>query len=320
LNQLGKLQDHIEKLRVLNYVGRMGSITKAAAAIHLTQAAASQSIRVLEDILGVKLLFREARGVQLTESGRVLFEFSQRLLSEIQGVEAKTINPFSSGGGVLKIGTHETLAIHVWPPVFEKFSDVYPDTVVSLISGRIDDLVSGILNRDHQIILSVEPLKHPRIKIEEVYAGRMGIYANPAAAAKRYPSLKKKKITVAEANLVPMMTDAAAHIRQGLPIPVFLMENGFTLDKFFELNSFEAAMRLAMRGFGLAVVPTRNAELYVKQKLLTPITITEVHDAKFGAHRICASILKDQVEQPIIRQFFQMTLDHCRVNASHKNK
>ena len=110
MKHYGKLQDHIEKLRVLNFVGRLGSITKAASVLHTTHAAASHSIRVLEEILGVKLLHREARGVQLTESGKILFEYSQRLFTEIQSIEAKTINPFSSGAGTLRIGTHETLA------------------------------------------------------------------------------------------------------------------------------------------------------------------------------------------------------------------
>ncbi len=313
MKHYGKLQDHIEKLRVLNYVGRLNSITKAAAVLHTTQAAASHSIRVLEDILGVKLLHREARGVQLTDSGKVLFEYSRRLFTEIQAVEAKTINPFSSGAGVLKIGTHETLAIHIWPPVFEKFSDAYPDTVVSLISDRVDGLVSGLLNRDFQIILSVEPIKHPRIIIKEVYEGKMGFYVSPKLASKRYPVLTKKIISLAEANQIPIMIDSSAHVRQGLPIPTFLMESGFTLERFFELNSFEASMRLAMRGFGIAAVPDKNAEDYVKQKLLVPLKVKEIKPSHFGDYRICASILKDQINQPMIKQFFQMTLDYFSI-------
>jgi DNA-binding transcriptional LysR family regulator len=308
-----RLQDHIEKLRVLNYVGRSGSITKAASLLHMTQAAASHSIRVLENVLNIKLLHREARGVRLTDSGKILFDFSQRLLADIQSAEARTLNPYQQDTGVLRIGTHETLAIHVWPPFLRQFGERHPKVSVSLISGRVDGLIQGLLNREYQIVMSVEPLKHRDIQSEEVYAGVMGLFIGNSAATKSHPILKRDTLSLAAANEVPILTDASAHIRQNLPLPVFLMDHGFSLDRFYELNSFEAAMRLAMIGIGIAVVPERNASSYVKDGLLRPLKIKEINPKKFGNHRICASIVKEeQKHQPIIRLFFDELITFCR--------
>lgn len=302
----GKLQDHIEKLRVLNFVGRLGSITKAAALLHITQAAASHSIRVLETVLGVKLLHREARGIRLTDSGKVLFDFSQRLLVDIQAAEMMTLNPYLPDAGVLRVGTHETLAIHIWPAFLEEFSKAHKKISISLISARVDGLVQGLLNREYQVLLTVEPLLQRDLHIEEVYQGVMGLFV--AKDAKTF------SMTLAEANDTPILTDASAHIRQNLPIPAFLLEQGFKLDRFFELNSFEAAMRLAMKGQGIAVVPERNAASYVKAGLLKPLKVKEINPKTFGKHKICASMLKENSKQPIIRLLFNELLEFCRSN------
>lgn len=302
----GKLQEHLEKLRVLNFIGKSGSITKAAALLRITQAAASHSIRVLEQILDLKLLHREARGIRLTDSGKILFEFSERLFADIQSVEARTLNPYHPDAGVLRIGTHETLAIHVWPKFLQQFGERHPKVSVSLTCGRIDGLIKGLLSRDFQIVMSVEPLKHRDIRCEAIYEGSMGLFVANRPEGKPHPLVGRKSLSLSEANEVPIITDALAHIRQNLSIPVFLMDHGFTLDRFYELNSFEAAMRLAMTGMGIAVVPERNAHAYVKDGLLRPLKIEGLNLTKFGHHRICASVLKEEAKyQPVTRIFFE---------------
>ncbi len=47
-------------------------------------------------------------------------------MAEIKSVEARTLNPYQQDAGVLRIGTHETLAIHVWPPFLRQFKANIP--------------------------------------------------------------------------------------------------------------------------------------------------------------------------------------------------
>jgi len=69
-----------------------------------------------------------------------------------------------------------------------------------------------------------------------------------------------------------------------------------------------------MKGQGIAVVPERNAALYVKEGLLRPLRIKEIDPKKFGKHRICASMLKENSKQPIMRLLFKELLEYCRNN------
>jgi len=278
-----RLKDHLEKLRVLVAISRAGSISQAATRLHMTQAAASQSIKVLERALDFDLLVRESKGIRLTERGQVLCEFSKRLFLEIEAVEAQLATASEGVSGGLRVGTHETLAIHICPPVLDAFSKMYPGIAVSLISGRVDDLVRALYNYEHHMIMSVEPQPRDDLKIAVLYEGCFGLYGGVKLPA---------RIALDEAARMPILTDASAHVRQGLPIPSFLAGCGFVLDRFHELNSFEAAMRIAAYGLGLALVPDRNAAEAVASGRLRKIDIDELDTETFGRYRICASWLK----------------------------
>jgi LysR family glycine cleavage system transcriptional activator len=58
-------------LRCFEAVARLGGVTQAARELHVTHSAVSQQIKVLEDAMGVTLFIREARGLRLTEEGRL---------------------------------------------------------------------------------------------------------------------------------------------------------------------------------------------------------------------------------------------------------
>lgn len=278
-----RLKDHLEKLRVLVAVARSGSITKAATVLHMTQAAVSQSIKALEQALEFDLIVREPKGIRLTERGGILCEFSKRMFLEIEAVEGQLANPQGGPTGALRIGTHETLAIHVWPDLLDSFRLAHPQVSVSLISGRIDGLMTALQNYEHHVVLSVEPEKRPDLVSMVLYEGSMRLFASKGTA---------NRMTMKEASLLPILTDAAAHVREGLPIPSFLASAGFALDRFHELNSFEAAMRIAALGFGLALVPDRNAAESVRAGRLQEVEITDRDLGGVGRYKICASWLK----------------------------
>lgn len=61
----------IASLRSFEAVARLGSVTLAAKELHVTHSAISQQIKMLEEMVGVKLFIRNGRGVQLNEEGRL---------------------------------------------------------------------------------------------------------------------------------------------------------------------------------------------------------------------------------------------------------
>ncbi len=304
----GNLKDHLEKLYAFSVIARTGSITHAAKRVHTSQAALSRSMIALEAALGKTLLKRERTGVRLTEAGQILFDFSKKLLLDLESVESNLSPSTQSKVAKLRVGTHEALAINLWPAFLEKLSKSHPEVSVSLMSGRIDSLTQGLLNREFHLILTVEPNAHSDFKIHTLFETTLGFYKSANSVTRKHPILKKSVLSLDDLNQVSILTDTSAHLAQGISVPRYLVQNGLKLDNVFELNSFEASLRLCAKGLGVAVLPKKSGDEAVKKGLLRNVHVKNLTERTFGMHRVCITMLRDENDSsPTAKLFRELT-------------
>jgi DNA-binding transcriptional LysR family regulator len=77
----------LRRLRLFTIVAEEGSFTAAAHRLHLTQSAVSQQMSVLEHEIGITLVQRSSRGINLTPAGQVLVARALRLFTELSAIE-----------------------------------------------------------------------------------------------------------------------------------------------------------------------------------------------------------------------------------------
>ena len=70
----------LRQLSALHAVARLGSVSRAASEIHLTQPAVSIQLKLLEESAGTPLLEREGRGIRLTGAGELMADYAARIL------------------------------------------------------------------------------------------------------------------------------------------------------------------------------------------------------------------------------------------------
>src|SRR4051812_12942696 len=99
---------NLARLQALHEVGRLGSLTAAAASLSYTKSAVSQQIAALERETGARLLERHARGVRLTEAGRVLVQHTGAVLAELRAAEDALEAVERGSGGRLRFGSFPT--------------------------------------------------------------------------------------------------------------------------------------------------------------------------------------------------------------------
>ncbi len=143
---------------------------RAAARLHITQPSLSQQIRRLENQLGVTLLERNSRHVQLTDAGQTLLREGRKILSQAQHAIQATRD---AGTGTVKVGFYGSAAAVLLPEVLRAFNERHPAYAVSvheLLLGSIDDILNGNVNiaftrlRPGQTELEVEVLaQEPRL-------------------------------------------------------------------------------------------------------------------------------------------------------------
>src|SRR5262249_41520877 len=133
-------------LRLLDYfvtVAEELHFGRAAARLHIAQPSLSQQIRQLEQQLGVTLLERTSRKVELTPAGQTLLAEGRRLLDQAQRI-VRTVQAAASGR--LTVGFYGSAASTLLPDVLRAFAEDHPTVDVSvreLLLDRIDQILGG---------------------------------------------------------------------------------------------------------------------------------------------------------------------------------
>ena len=134
----------LRQLRYFLAIAEERSVTNAAARLHLTQPPLSAQLARLEHELGVALLVRHRRGVDLTEAGRDLVEHARRLLADVDAA-AESVRQIGQGrSGRLALAFEATTAWSVLPPLLRRFHAERPDVVLHFREDRTDAVAEHV--------------------------------------------------------------------------------------------------------------------------------------------------------------------------------
>lgn len=132
------------KLRTLEAVHLLGSMTAAASALGYTTGAVSQQMAALERSVKVDLIEHVGRRVQLTDAGTVLFEYAGRILAlekEALAALQATDRPLVAH---VRIGVFGTTAAALLPPALERLQQLHSGLTLRTIEVDVDDATSAV--------------------------------------------------------------------------------------------------------------------------------------------------------------------------------
>jgi LysR family nitrogen assimilation transcriptional regulator len=133
----------LRRLRYFVKIAELGSVTRAAGALHIAQPALSQHIRLLESELGVPLFCRGPKGVSLTEAGERLLREARRLLDEMGTLPERVRAPSDPEGQVI-VGVGQSIGSVLAAPLLQRASIKLPRVriqVRELVGGLLQDLI-----------------------------------------------------------------------------------------------------------------------------------------------------------------------------------
>lgn len=137
-----------------------GSMTAAADKLYLTQPAVSQQIRNLEEDLGVELLVRGVRQIKATPQGEVLYEYAKKIINLTQQAEIAIKSIGNQMKGQLRIGTLNSLGLHLMSPIVGRLMRHNPDLMLKIDYERGEELIKGFKKGQYDILIL------PDVKVE----------------------------------------------------------------------------------------------------------------------------------------------------------
>ena len=144
----------LTSLRSFVTIADVGGVTRAAAALNLTQSAVSMQIKRLEDVLGAQVLDRSARTVGLTPAGEQLLSYARRMLALNDEVYGLLTEPQFQGEVVL--GVPHDIVYPAIPQVMQRFAREFPKVKVRLLSSFTRILREQFARGDCDVIVTTE--------------------------------------------------------------------------------------------------------------------------------------------------------------------
>ncbi|WP_431854698.1 LysR substrate-binding domain-containing protein [Azospirillum sp.] len=156
-------------LRAFVAVADARSFTRAADALFRTQAAVSQQVKRLEEVVGKRVFERDTKGVRLTGDGEVLLAYARRMLT--LNDEAVATLRHGAAPASVRIGTPDDYATMLLPDVLARFAAAHPGITVEVVCDNSPDLVAEIEKGRYDLALVTRRADDPageRVRAEPV--------------------------------------------------------------------------------------------------------------------------------------------------------
>ncbi len=236
-----------ELYRVFYTVAMAGTISGAAAALHVSQPAVTKSVKKLEDLTGCMLFARSVKGVSLTTEGRILLDYVRQGLAHLQNGERILRKIRERGEGVVRVGISNTLCRYYFLPRLEEFHRRYPGIRISIVN-RSSPATLRLLEQggiDFGVI-SI-PRDTSGFNFRELLTIR-----DTFVAGSRYPELRRPQTIAALAGYPLMMLEKNNVTRDF--IDGWLHSQQVEITPEIEIGSLDFLIEFAKIGLGVALV------------------------------------------------------------------
>lgn len=280
-----------EEARVFIEVVEHKSFTKAADKLNLANSAVSRTVKKLEDKLGVNLLNRTTRQIDLTAEGELYFQRMKSILQEMQAAENELLGSQSSPKGVLRIDAATPVVLHLLIPFISVFRRQYPDIVLSLVSS---ETFVNLIERKVDIAIRAGQLTDSSLRARPLFNSSRKVVASP-----RYIETAGKPASAADLHHHTCLTFTEPVSLNTWPLNT---EEGrlITVTDGIASNSGETLRQLCVSGEGIACLSDFMVNKGIESGELTELLSDELQPVPMPFHAVYYS---DRVVSRRIRVF-----------------
>ncbi|RKD29022.1 selenium metabolism-associated LysR family transcriptional regulator [Thermohalobacter berrensis] len=257
---------NLQYLKAFFVTVKVNSISKAAKILHLTQPGLSMQIQSLEKELQVNLLKRSNKGVELTEAGKIVFDYANTILSLQENIE-RDLENLKTEKKQLLIGSCKALGEYALPCSIYVFKQDNKDLDINLEISNTDEVVENLLDRTVNIGLINDKVNNKELKVEKITSDKLLLVTSLPVV--------KDKISIDEITKLPLIfREKGSGTRRN--ILKTLKKHNITyedLNIVYLLNSMEAIKTSVISGKGISFIPELSIKRELRDKTLKVIEI-----------------------------------------------
>lgn len=292
----------IEALNAFVAVIDGGSFSAAAERLGQTTSAISRTVSRLEAQLGVTLLKRTTRRLDLTEEGSWFLERARNLLAELQETEDLMAARLSQPAGLVRVNASTPVLNHMLAPLLPAFLDMYPLVRLELIGA---ETVVDLIEERADVAIRMGPLSDSTLNARRLGSSRVRLLATPEYLRRhgepaRVQDLAQHRLLgftePASLNLWPLSIDGA---------------EGWPMQPLVAASSGETIRHLALAGTGIACLADFLSREDVASGRLVPVLAAATLP---WSQPVWAVFYKQGALAPRVAALVQFLADRLRVS------
>ena len=233
------------QLEIFSVLAKVGSFSRAAAALGITQSGVSHAIKLLETELGVSLLNREGGALALTDVGTRLLSRANDILQQKEALQQEASLEQGIARGTLRIASFgATSSLRILPALMAQFQRVHP-----LVEVQIDEVVDEVVVQwllERRIELGFVVLPDERFDTLPLVTDEL-VAVLPAS----HPLASKKTVSAKDFHNRPFIRTSAG---SGPHIDQFLGAQGAIPKTLFRFEQLTSMMGFVVQGDAIAIV------------------------------------------------------------------
>jgi DNA-binding transcriptional LysR family regulator len=259
----------LSQLEVFLSVAREGRFSRAAEKLYRTQSAVSQTVRKLEDELGESLFDRSSREGVLTDAGKVLYEYAEKLLNLRHDAHESLAELRELQKGKLVLAANEFTALYLLP-VLAEFLRLHPMikiTVQRALGSRIPD---DVLQHSTELgVLSYKP-EEARLHSVVVYLDELVLVVPP-----KHPLATASEVSIRQLGAESFVAHIVSSPYREKVLQTF-QRHKTPLHMGLELPTLQAIKQFVAMGNGVAFMPEISVESELARGELVRIPVREL--------------------------------------------
>lgn len=286
----------ISKYGLFNTVVEIGSLTKAAEKLHLTQSGVSYTISALETELGFTLLKRNRSGISLTNNGERILKHIKKILQEEELLRQEAAAIRGLDTGIVRLGTLSSVSMQWLPGILTKFHEKYPLIEVKTYLGCYDEMNDLISNGTVDFGFVSLPTSKP-FEVIPLRKDKLVVILPP-----NHPLREQKAISLDQIKDEPFIMPqwgSDDNIRR------FLDKNNLALSIKYEFMEEQVILAMVQKGLGISILP----EL-ILVKIPDNIHVVDLEKTDYRTLGIAVLSLKNT--SPAAKKFIDCVLSWLR--------
>lgn len=259
------MRHELRHVRALLKVAELGSFTRAAAELHVSQSALTVQVKQLEDELGVMLLDRNKRGVTITAAGRDLLGPLRRLVVDTEAIIGYARDITALRTGSIAVAAMPSIAADLLPRAMRAFLHTSPEvriTVHDVVADRVRDLVAA---RAVDFGLGTASRTDRDIRASALYDDHLAAFVPTVHRLAKQTVVSLRALSECDL-ILPNRESSVRRI-----VEVAAARHRIPITVRHETNFMPTALAMVRRGLGIAILPESAADANRDEIVRIPI-------------------------------------------------